>query len=185
MSPKKSAKKNAARKKPAAKRSAAKAPDDARTFLRHSVATLAYRCGKATRGAPPEFAEFKAGPTTRTPIQILAHIGDLLDWALSQAEGKERWRNATPLPWEDEVKRFHAALERFDAYLASKKTLHKPAERMFQGAIADSLTHTGQITMLRRLAGSHVRGENYSRADIRMGRVGAEQSPPPERSEFD
>ena len=122
MSPKKSAKKNAARKKPAAKRSASKAPDDARTFLRHSVATLAYRCGKATRGAPPEFAEFKAGPTTRTPIQILAHIGDLLDWALSQAEGKERWRNATPLPWEDEVKRFHAALKRFDTYLASKKT---------------------------------------------------------------
>ena len=80
---------------------------------------------------------------------------------------------------------FHAALKRFDTYLASKKTLHKPAERMFQGAIADSLTHTGQITMLRRLAGSHVRGENYSRADIRMGRVGADQSPPPERSEFD
>ena len=185
MSPKESSKNNAARKKPAAKRSAAKAPDDARTFLRHSVATLAYRCGKATRGAPPEFAEFKAGPTTRTPIQILAHIGDLLDWVLSQAEGKERWRNATPLPWEDEVKRFHAALKRFDTYLASKKTLHKPAERMFQGAIADSLTHTGQITMLRRLAGSHVRGENYSRADIRMGRVGADQSPPPERSEFD
>src|SRR2546430_10468798 len=169
MSPKKpTKKKKAARKRAPAKR-AVNAPDGARTFLRHSVATLAYRCGKATRGAPPEFAEFKAGPTTRTPIQILAHIGDLLDWALSQAEGKERWRNATPLPWEDEVKRFHAALERFDAYLASKKTLHKPAERMFQGAIADSLTHTGQITMLRRLAGAHVRGGNYSPADSRMG----------------
>jgi hypothetical protein len=180
--------KKAAKRKPA-KRSASKkattAPDGARTFLRHAVATLAYRCGKATRGAPPEFAEFKAGPTSRTPIRILAHIGDLLDWALSQAEGKERWRDATPLPWEDEVKRFHAALKRFDTYLASRKQLRKPAERMFQGAIADALTHTGQITMLRRLAGSHVRGENYSRADIRIGRVGAEQSPPPERSEFD
>ena len=186
MSPKKSSPKtrakSAAGKSPAPKPSV---PEDARTFLRHTVATLAYRCGKAVRGAPASFAEFKAGPTTRTPLEILAHIGDLLEWALSQAEGKERWRDATFLSWDKEVKRFHAALKAFDDYLASKRKLHKPAERMFQGAIADSLTHTGQITMLRRLAGSHVRGENYSRADIKVGRVGPKQSPPPERSEFD
>lgn len=161
------------------------ARDDARTFLRHTVATLAYRCGKAVRGAPASFADFKAGPTTRTPIEILGHIGDLLDWALSQAQGKEKWKDAAHIPWDDEVERFHASLKAFDDYLASAEPLHKPAERMFQGAIADSLTHTGQLTMLRRLAGSHVRGENYSRADIQIGRVGAEQSPPPERSEFD
>ncbi len=183
------AKKSAARKpaaKPAARRRpAASAPDGALTFFRHTVATLAYRCGKAVRGAPASFAGFKAGPTTRTPIEILSHIGDLLDWALSQAEGKERWPDASRLPWDSEVKRFHASLKAFDDYLASGAALHRSAERMFQGAIADSLTHTGQLTMLRRLAGSHVRGENYSRADIQIGRVGAEQSPPPERSEFD
>src|SRR5258705_1279527 len=139
--------------------------EDARTFLRHTVATLAYRCGKAVRGAPDSFAQFKAGPTTRTPIEILSHIGDLLDWALSQAEGKERWPDSTLLPWDGEVKRFHAALQAFDAYLASGKPLHKPAERIFQGAVADALAHTGQVTMLRRLAGSHVPGENYSPAD--------------------
>src|SRR2546427_12368703 len=100
--------------------------DDTRTFLRHAVATLAYRCGKAVRGAPASFADFKAGPTTRTPIEILAHIGDLLDWALSQAEGKERWRDATALSWDEEVKRFHASLKAFDDYLASRRQLHKP-----------------------------------------------------------
>jgi hypothetical protein len=160
-------------------------PDNARTFLRHTVATLAYRCGKAVRGAPATFADFKAGPTTRTPIEILAHIGDLLDWVLSQAQGKEKWPDAVERSWDDEVARLHANLKAFDDYLASGEPLHKPAERMFQGAIADALTHTGQLTMLRRLAGSHVRGENYSRADIQIGRVGATQSPPPERSEFD
>ena len=176
MSPKKAARKSPA--KPSA-------PDGARTFLRHAVATLAYRCGKAVRGAPESFADFRAGPTTRTPIEILAHIGDLLDWVLSQAEGKETWRDSVVRAWDQEVKRFHASLKAFDDYLASRRQLHKPAERMFQGAIADALTHTGQITMLRRLAGSHVRGENYSRADIQIGRVGPKQSPPPERSEFD
>jgi hypothetical protein len=194
MSPKKAVKRAAKKKvvKKVAKRATKKAAparkpyaDDARLFLRHTVATVAYRGGKAVRGAPESFAHFKAGPTTRSPIEILAHMGDLFDWALSQAEGKERWNSPPRLPWEDEVKRFHASLEAFDAYLGSRKPLHKPAERMFQGAVADSLTHTGQLTMLRRLAGSHVRGENYSRADIRVGQVGAKQPPPPERSEFD
>jgi hypothetical protein len=183
MSPKKAVKKGA--KKRVTRKPTKKDADGARLFLRHTVATLAYRGSKAVRGAPESFARFKAGPTTRTPIEILAHMGDLLDWALSQAEGKERWNSATPLSWDDEVKRFHASLGAFDAYLASRKPLNKPAERMFQGAVADSLTHTGQLTMLRRLAGSHVRGENYSRADIRIGRVGPNPPPPPERSEFD
>ena len=166
-------------------RRAAAPPDHARVFLRHTVATLAYRCGKAVRDAPESFAAFKAGPTTRTPIEILAHIGDLLDWVLSQATGQERWRDASYSSWDVEVRRFHSGLAAFDGYLASDAPLHKPAERMFQGAIADALAHTGQLTMLRRLAGSHVRGENYSRADIKAGRVGPDQPPPPERSEFD
>jgi len=179
------ARKKAAGGKKKTTRARKPSPDGARVFLRHTVATLAYRGGKAVRGAPESFATFKAGPTTRTPIEILAHIGDLLDWVLSQATGQERWRSAEYSSWGAEVRRFHSALAAFDDYLASSAPLHKPAERMFQGAIADALTHTGQITMLRRLAGSHVRGENYSRADIQIGRVGPEQSPPPERSEFD
>lgn len=170
---------------PKKKKVAKPAVDGARIFLRHTVATLAYRCGKALRGAPDSFAEFKAGPTTRKPIEILAHIGDLLNWVLSQAEGQERWRDYSHSSWEVEKRRFHSGLAAFDDYLASDRPLHKSAERMFQGAIADALQHTGQLAMLRRLAGSHVRGENYSRADIQVGKVGPEQSPPPERSEFD
>lgn len=192
MARKKAVKKKVAKKKAPPRKTPAKkktpkraAPDGGRLFLRHTVATLAYRCGKALRGAPDSFAEFKAGPTTRKPIEILAHIGDLLDWVRSQAEGQERWRDYSYSSWEVEKRRFHSALAAFDDYLASDRPLHRPAERMFQGAIADALTHTGQLTMLRRLAGSHVRGENYSRADIQIGKVGPEQSPPPERSEFD
>lgn len=147
-----------------------------REMLRHTVATLAYRGGKAVMNAPDSFAAFKAGESTRTPAQILAHIGDLLDWALSQAKGKQAWKNSTPLPWDEEVARFFDALKNLDSYLASDAALGYPAERIFQGAIADSLTHVGQIAMLRRIAGAPVRGENYFRAQIVVGRVGAEQS---------
>ena len=147
-----------------------------RDLLRHTVAVVAYRGGKALHGAPASFAEFKQGTTTRTPVRILAHINDLYDWALSLAKGHERWRDSTPGAWEAEVTRFFVALNAFDDYLASAAPLAMSAERLFQGPVADSLTHVGQLTMLRRLAGSPVKGENYAKADIVVGRVGPAQS---------
>ena len=156
---------------------------DSRALLRHAVAVVAYRGGKAVRDAPSTFAEFRSGDAARTPVQILAHIGDLYDWALSLARGQQKWHNSTPLPWNEEVARFFVTLKQFDDYLASDTQLGNPPEQLFQGPVADSLAHVGQIALLRRLSGSPVRGENYFVADIAMGRVGAEQRAP--RFEFD
>jgi len=157
--------------------------DPKRELLRHTLATLAYRGAKAVRGAPDSFASFKASETTRTPAQILAHIGDLFDWALSIAKGAEAWNNAEPLEWNQEVERFHATLQRFDDFLASEAELAATCERLFQGPVADALTHVGQLTILRRIADAPIKGENYSRAKIEAGRVGAEQETP--KREFD
>ncbi len=157
--------------------------DTKREMLRHTVATLAYRGAKAVRGAPDAFASFKASETTRTPAQILAHVGDLLDWARSIAQGKETWHDSKPKPWKQEVKRFHAALGHLDRYLAADGKLSASCERIFQGPIADALTHVGQIAMLRRIAGEPIKGENYSRAKIQAGHVGPKQAKP--ATEFD
>jgi hypothetical protein len=157
--------------------------DDKRALLRHAVATVAYRGGKAVRGAPPSFAAYSPDGTPRTPAKILAHIGDLYDWALSQAKGAEAWTDSTPLEWDREVERFHTALQRFDDYLASDAALAVAPEKLFQGAIADSLAHVGQLALLRRLSGAKMKSENYSRADIVTGRVGSEQTPA--KREFD
>lgn len=157
--------------------------DPARELLRHAVATLAYRAAKAARDAPEGFEALRAGPTTRTPGEILAHVGDLLDWALSMAEGKPAWNDSRPLPWAEEVARMHAGLARLDSYLASGAPLATPPEKLFQGPLADALGHVGQIALLRRLGGGPIRGENYFRADIAAGRVGPDQAPP--RREFD
>ena len=152
--------------------------DSKREMLRHAVATLAYRGGKSLRGAPEGFAGFRVAEKTRTPGQILAHVGDLMDWALGLAKGKHEWHDSAPLPWEEEVQRFFDSLAAFDAYLGSSLPLGSPAEKIFQGPVADALTHIGQISMLRRLAGAPVRGESYLRAEIVTGRVGAEQAAP-------
>jgi hypothetical protein len=158
-------------------------PDDKRELLRHTLATVAYRGGKAVKSAPVGFNAFRANETTRTPEQILAHIGDLYDWALSLARGKQTWHNSKPLTWDAEVERFFAIVKAFDDYLASEEQLHCAAEKLFQGPVADSLTHIGQIAMLRRMAGGPVKGENYYVAEIEIGRVGPEQSS--KRFEFD
>jgi hypothetical protein len=152
--------------------------DPARHLLRHTVATIAYRGCKAVRGAPDSFAEFLASPDVRTPGQILAHICDLLDWALSTARGQQHWHASAALPWRQEVHRFFAALEALDDYLASDNPLETTPEKLFQAPIADALTHIGQIAILRRLASAPVRAENYYVAKIAIGTVGADQPTP-------
>jgi len=154
------------------------ASDPKRELFRHALATLAYRGGKAVRNAPAGFAEFHGGEGLRTPGQILAHIGDLLDWALSIAAGQQKWQDSKPLAWDKEVERFYAALKKFDDFLASSQPVHDPFEKLFQGPVADALTHVGQIAILRRMAGAPIKGENYHKAEITMGRVGADQSAP-------
>jgi hypothetical protein len=157
--------------------------DEKREFLRHTVATVAYRGGKAIAGAPEAFGDFKAFESTRTPLQILAHVGDLFDWALSMARGETVWNDTEPLPWNQETERFFAAVKAFDEFIASDNEIAKPLERLFQGPVADALTHVGQINLLRRMFDAPVKGENYYRAEIEIGRVGAEQSA--NRVEFD
>lgn len=149
--------------------------DPKRELLRHTVATLAYRANRALDGAPPGFSGFQPGGKVRTAGQILAHAGDLFDWALALAQGQKRWQDSQPLPWEQETARFFSALKAFDDFLASENELQATPERLFQGPIADALTHIGQIAMLRRLAGGPIKGENYFIATVAMGCVGKEQ----------
>jgi hypothetical protein len=155
----------------------------ARDLLRHCLATIAYRGGKTLRDVPESFAKFQPPEKARTPEQILAHIGDLFDWALSMAKGEQAWKDSPPLPWAQEVERFFATLKRFDEYLEGNEQLRASPEKLFQGPVADALNHVGQIAILRRLAGVPMKGENYFKADIAAGRVGPEQSPP--KREFD
>lgn len=154
------------------------APSGERLVLRHMLATIAYRGGKALRGAPEGFGSVSAGPGSRTAVEILSHIGDLWDWGLALADGEHRWREARSDDWEAQVERFFAGLSAVDARLADPAPLGRSGRRLLQGPFADSLTHIGQIAMLRRLAGSPVKGENYFKAEIEVGRIGSDQADP-------
>jgi hypothetical protein len=147
--------------------------DEKRELLRHMLASLAYRAARALDGAPDHFAGFAGAG--RMPIQILAHMSDLFDWAFSAALGKEVWHTTQPADWKQEKQRFFQALRTFDSFLAAEGELHAPIERLIQGPVADALTHVGQLAMLRRLSGSPARGENFYVAAIQAGQVDALQ----------
>ena len=159
--------------------------NETRAFLRHAAATLAYRGAKTLRGAPPEFAHYKAGPTTRTPLEILAHIGDLLEVSAARLRGPAQWNPKRPDIWENQVRRFHEALAAIDEALAGDAAIEVPLTAWYQGPFADALTHVGQLAMLRRMSGCPMKGEAYFYAPIEAGRVGPDQRPTDSKYEFD
>ena len=159
-------------------------PGTARAVARHTLATLAYRAAKAVRGAPPDFATFRIGLTTRTPGEILAHMGDLMDWAITMAQDRTQWRERPMQTWTEDVQRLFTGISALDEYLANSPAVGVPVLlQLLQGPIADALTHTGQLTLLRRLAHAPIRGESYQRALIAAGQTRLEQPPP--QHEFD
>ena len=145
-----------------------------REVLRHMVATVAYRGGLAVVDAPESFASFRAHDTTRTPGEILAHIGDLLEGSLYLLKGEMVYLTSTPLPWKEESKRFFSAIKNLDSYLASDAPLACPVEKLVQGPIGDALTHVGQIVILRRMSGNPIRSAAYFTAEIVAGEVNEE-----------
>jgi hypothetical protein len=145
-----------------------------REVLRHMVATVAYRGGLAVVDAPESFASFRAHDTTRTPGEILAHIGDLLEGSLYLLKGEMVYLTSTPLSWKEEIKRFFSAIKNLDSYLASDAPLACAVEKLVQGPIGDALTHVGQIVMLRRMSGNPIRSAAYFTAEIVAGEVNEE-----------
>ena len=145
--------------------------DSKREVLRHMVATVAYRGGIAVVDAPESFGTFRPHETTRTPAEILAHIGDLLEGSLYLLKGEMIFLTSTPLPWKDELARFFSAVKALDSYLASDTPLACPVEKLVQGPIGDALTHVGQLVMLRRMSGHPIRPAAYFTAEIVAGEV--------------
>ena len=144
--------------------------DANREFLRHTLATLAYRCNKTLQGAPENFASFHTDSVKNTPLDLLAHIGDLLEWTLNHCQENAKYQKSVPVGWQNEKERFYVKLQILDDYLATQKPINASLERLFQGPIADALTHIGQLALLRRMAGSPIQAENFFMADIKTGK---------------
>ena len=156
---------------------------DAPAVLRHLAATLAYRAAKVLRDIPSGFGTAAYGTATRRPVQIVAHLADLMAWGVSLAKGEYVWSAGGADDWDVEVERFFEALGALDRELTARSQTTDSIQKLIQGPLADALTHVGQLAMLRGMAGAPVRPESYARAEIVPGRVGRSQAAP--RREFD
>ena len=153
------------------------------TLLRHLLATLAYRAAKVLRDAPPNFATFGDRPGRR-PVNIVAHMADLMEWGTRLAAGEHRWSaGGAGEDWDAEVQRFLQGLRALDDAIVTHRPAGRDAEKLISGPLADALTHVGQLGMLRGAAGAPVRPESYARAEITIGRLGLDQAAP--NFEFD
>lgn len=150
--------------------------------LRQLAATLAYRAAKVLRDAPPDFGQRSFGDATRQPVKIVAHMADLMTWGVSIARGGHEWKPGGGGDWKAEVERFFSGLAELDTAIADSN-FSGSVEKLIQGPLADALTHVGQLSMLRGMAGVPVRPESYAKAVITAGRVGLDQEAP--KAEFD
>lgn len=147
-------------------------------LLRHMLAVIAYRGGKVLRAAPDGFGNTRVREDTRSAVESLSHINDTLQWGLTAVHADQQWQEQPHGEWCDQVDRFFDVLKRFDDELKQINELPCSAERLIAGPLADSLTHIGQLSTLRKLAGSAIMGENYFVADIQTGNVGPNQATP-------
>jgi hypothetical protein len=151
---------------------------ESRRMLRHFLAALAYRTQKALRGAPDDFADFRAGTNVRTPRELVWHMTSVIGYARTMLHGGSFDPPALP-SFAAEIERFHATLEALrDDFGNPALTATISDQQFLQGPLADAMTHAGQLAMLRRLAGSPVASENFIFARIDSANVGAAQPEP-------
>lgn len=150
-----------------------------RELLRHFLAAIAYRTQKALRDAPEHYATFSAGNRVRTPVELLRHMTSLMGYVRTFFVGGSSPVTPEPLPtFTEEIARFHETIESVGSLLSGGTPCSISTAQLLQGPFADTMTHVGQLAMLRRLADSPVPPENFIYADIRPERLDANQPPP-------
>lgn len=152
--------------------------NDKREMLRHFLATLAYRVTKALRDAPPNFPGFRVAVQVRTPHELVCHMTNVLGYARTHFVGGH-WPSRIPTNFQTDVRAFHEMLADLSERLHGDQPLLNTTEEQFlQGPFSDAMTHAGQLAMLRRLAGSPIRPENFIVAAIRADNIGPDQPAP-------
>ncbi len=155
--------------------------NDKANMVRHFLAALAYRFHKAVNKAPKDFYKLTPGSGIRTPLEIVHHMNGVLGYGkvVLETGDTDYWYANAKHDWDGEVQTLHKTLESLDALLENAISIEdEKLQRLLQGPLSDAMTHVGQLAMLRRIANSPLPGENFYKADIRVGRVSEKQPDP-------
>src|SRR5678816_1548152 len=110
---------------------------ESRRLLQHFLAALAYRTQKALRDAPDSFADFRAGPTSRTPKELVWHMTGVIGYARTMFHGGRFTPPELPTFAED-IARFHETLAGLSADFADTSLTARISDQQFlQGPLSD------------------------------------------------
>lgn len=139
-------------------------------FLRHTLSTINYRFQKSVKNVENDFGYFSAGKGSRTPNEIINHMYHVLS-ATRIFILEERYIKEQPKKLELilEIDRFNSELNKLDKVFIEKELDMNYTKRLLQGPLSDILTHIGQISMLSRLSGNPINGEDFASATITTG----------------
>jgi hypothetical protein len=149
-----------------------------RQAARALLASLLFRVRHAWHDAPPDFATFAAGEGVRTPAEVTEHLAGLMRFAARALPAASDGGPAHDVPAASPSRAptgsvpaladFEAACRALDAALAhgAPGDGSLAPEAMLRGPLADALTHAGQLTLLRRLAGAPVASVSYWRVPM-------------------
>src|ERR1700722_17863930 len=120
--------------------------DEKRTLLTHFLAALAYRTQKALRGAPPDFASFRAAPKVRTPHELIRHMDSVLGYSRTFFTGGS-YRPPELPDFGAAIAHFHETLADVARHLALGTEFRNiTPEILLQGPFSDAMTHPGPLT---------------------------------------
>ncbi len=148
--------------------------DTERQLLKHLLAALVYRFTKSIKDVENEFWNFKVKDGVRTPHQLVVHIINVLGYVKTFfIGGKFR---AKMQDVENDVNRFYEIIQELDKLISKDELREIHPKKLLQGPLSDSMTHIGQIAMIRRIFGSPIAPENFVFADIESNNLGKNQS---------
>lgn len=141
-------------------------------YLRHTLATIAYRFQKSVYTTSDEHGEFLIGKSVRSPNEIINHMYQVLR-ATRIFVQEQRFEKSKPeaLVLSEEIKRFNDELKTLDDLFSGQELDINFAKRLLQGPLSDILTHVGQLAMLSRLNDQPIKGEDFSAAPITTGEL--------------
>ncbi len=122
---------------------------------------IRYRLDKCINDVDKNFFEFNLGKGSRSPNEILSHLVDVSNYGLQIIDGPR-----SPNREGSHLKGIIENLNLMKSIFTEVNIDDETSRRLINGPLSDTLTHIGQLAFLRRLQGSPIAHENFSKAAI-------------------
>ncbi len=131
----------------------------------HLLESANYRFQKVVEEADASFSSFSLGHDTRSALEIINHLVNVLanaDAILRETDRVE-WHTYN---WEQGKQQFKFVIQGLQDFLDQNEVEEGMMELMIHGPLSDVFGHIGQLAMMRRVSGKPMNRVNYMKAPV-------------------